>query len=426
MGWNMEKTINPQNASGIIQAIPSKSAAHRALICAALSERGCVLKCTESNKDIDATVRCLNALGANISRNENGFTVEPIKEASAQAVLDCGESGSTLRFMLPIAAALGVSAKFIRRNHLKERPLSPLYEVLSEHGAKLSAQEAEPFSSEGKIAGGEYKIDGAVSSQYISGLLMALPLLKEKCSLEIIGKIESEPYIKLTLEMMKKFGVEPKCDGRVFYFTGEERYQAPQEVTVEGDWSNAAFFLTMGALRSDEGITVTGLDLHSAQGDRAIADLLAQFGAYIEKDETHGAVKVTPNKLHAIKIDASQIPDLVPILAVAATVAEGVTEIYHAERLRIKECDRLEAMRVNLTALGAEVYETKDGLVIMGGRGLTGNRVMGYNDHRIVMSMAAAALLCDGAVTIEGAEAVSKSYPKFWEDWKKINKEVSV
>lgn len=421
----MEKRINPLKACGSIQAVPSKSAAHRALICAAFAQGSCRINCPRSNEDIAATVRCLRALGAEISETQQGFTVKPLARLNEQAELDCGESGSTLRFMLSVVTALGVNAKFMRRRHLAKRPLSPLYEVLTAHGAELSAQASEPFCAEGKIKGCAYQIDGAVSSQYISGLLLAMPLLKEPCTLEITGEIASESYINLTLEMMRKFGVCPRREKGIFYFSGEETYQAPQEITVEGDWSNAAFFLAMRALKSEEGVTVRGLDLHSAQGDRAIGELLAEFGAVIEKDEAQGALKADKGTLKGIKIDAAQIPDLVPILAVVAAAAEGRTEIYHAARLRLKECDRLAALRDNLTALGAEIKETADGLIIDGGRALKGARVRGYNDHRIIMSMAAAALLCDGTVTIDEAEAVSKSYPSFWEDWAKICEEAS-
>lgn len=420
----MQKIINPISASGTIRAIPSKSAAHRALICAALADKKCVITCAETNKDIEATARCLNALGADIKRTADGYIVVPLRNVSGRAQLDCGESGSTLRFMLPVAAAIGAEAEFIRRNHLKERPLSPLYEVLGEHGAVMLPQKEEPLYLKGQLKGGCYQIDGSVSSQYISGLLMALPLLEEKSSLKIVGKIESEPYIKLTLQMMEIFGVHPRYENRTYYFSGEECYQTPEEITVEGDWSNAAFFLAMGAIGSADGVEVTGLNLHSAQGDRAIVDILAEFGAEVTKDESKGAVRVKKGNLRATKIDAAQIPDLVPILSVVAAAAEGVTEIYHAERLRIKECDRLKAMYVNMSALGAEVTETADGLKICGGKKLGGARVESFNDHRIVMSMAAAALLCEGDVIIDGAEAVAKSYPKFWEDWEKVSEEV--
>ena len=238
----MEKRINPLKACGSIQAVPSKSAAHRALICAAFAQGSCRINCPRSNEDIAATVRCLRALGAEISETQQGFTVKPLARLNEQAELDCGESGSTLRFMLSVVTALGVNAKFMRRRHLAKRPLSPLYEVLTAHGAELSAQASEPFCAEGKIKGCAYQIDGAVSSQYISGLLLAMPLLKEPCNLEITGEIASESYINLTLEMMRKFGVCPRREKVIFYFSGEETYQAPQEITVEGDWSNAAFF----------------------------------------------------------------------------------------------------------------------------------------------------------------------------------------
>lgn len=416
----MRKTIIPTQAKGTVDAISSKSVAHRLLICAALADRPGTIICERLNKDIEATADCLRALGAEINYADGAFYVAPIAEVNKQAILDCGESGSTLRFLLPVAAALGGGAGFVRHGRLASRPLSPLYEELAKHGAVLSAQEAEPLTCEGRITSGVYQIDGGVSSQYISGLLFALPLLRGKCALEITGQIESRPYIDMTLNALKKFAVEPVLTGQTFTINDDLRYISPGEIKVEGDWSNAAFFLSIGAIGSTEGVTVTGLDLDSAQGDKRIAELLRQFGAQVKADEASGSVTVCRGELHGIKIDAAQIPDLVPILATVAAAAEGETHIYNAARLRIKESDRLQAVRVNLEAMGAEVIELEDSLIIKGGRKLHGATVSSFNDHRMAMSAAAAGLICEGELTIDGAEAVQKSYPDFWEDFAEI------
>jgi len=416
----MNKIVNPTTVAGEIGAISSKSAAHRLLICAALADKPSKIACERLNKDIEATAGCLNALGAQINYEQGVFSVVPIGEVKANAILDCGESGSTLRFLLPVAAALGRGASFVRHGRLAQRPLSPMYEELIRMGAVLSEQSSEPFTCAGKIQSGLYQIDGGVSSQYISGLLFALPLLRGKCELEILGEIQSEPYIQMTLNALELFGVVPMKKGQKFIIDDNLQYHSPNEVKVEGDWSNAAFFLSMGAIASEEGITVTGLKLDSAQGDRKIVELLSAFGANVAIDAQNDAVTVSKGELKAINIDAAQIPDLVPILSVVAAAAQGESHIYNAARLRIKESDRLAAVRINLTAMGVDVTELEDGLIIRGGKPLLGAKVQAFNDHRMAMSAAAAGLICRGALEIEGAEAVEKSYPDFWEDFTKV------
>ena len=241
-------------------------------------------------------------------------------------------------------------------------------------------------------------------------------MLKEQCTLKITGKIESLPYIDLTVNALKAFGIELAMNEQSFLIKNDLKYTAPQKLEVEGDWSNAAFFLAMGALGSIEGVTVTNLNLHSAQGDKEIAEILNRFGAKVTADESLGTVTVQKGDLHAIEIDAAQIPDLVPILAIVAAKAQGTTRIYNASRLRLKESDRLAAIRLNLNALGGQAEETDDGLLIHGTGKLKGGRADSFNDHRMVMSAAAAALISEEAVTVSGAEAVEKSYPAFWQD----------
>jgi 3-phosphoshikimate 1-carboxyvinyltransferase len=317
--------------------------------------------------------------------------------------LPCGESGSTFRFLLPVVGALGRKASFILEGRLPERPLSPLYEELVRHGCKLSPQGANPFTIEGQLTPGSYTLDGGVSSQFISGLLFALPLLGGDSTISLTGKAESLPYIEMTLDTLKTFQINIGYDGKAFTIPGRQKYISPGTVQVEGDWSNAAFWLCAGAV-SGNTVTVTGLDPHSKQGDRAVAEILGRFG----KD------------LHGIEIDAANIPDLVPILSVVAAAAKGPTRIYNAGRLRDKESDRLAAIRDVLGKLGADIRETEDGLVINGGKPLTGGTVSSWGDHRIAMSAAIAAVLCAGPVIIQGAEAADKSYPTFFDERRRL------
>lgn len=417
----MNVTVFPSAPTGTVSAISSKSAAHRLLICAAFAQAETVIRCDTTNKDIDATVGCLCALGAKISYNPPFFHVTPIKTPPSTAVLDCGESGSTFRFMLPIAAALGVNTSFVLSGRLPERPLSPLYEELLRHGAKISPQGSNPFLCDGKLEGDQYRIRGDVSSQFISGLLFALVFSGNGGDIIIEGNTESQPYIDMTADALTRFGVHIDKTAEGYSVQKNARLIPPaREISVEGDWSNAAFPLCMGALGNGS-VTVTGLDLNSRQGDKAVLDILRRFGADIRVE--NDAVTVTGGKqLHGIEIDASQIPDLVPVLATVASASEGKTVIYGASRLRIKESDRLVTTRTMLTDLGADVTETADGLVINGKNNLTGGTTQGFNDHRIAMSAAVASVVCSSPVTVTGAECVAKSYPDFWRDIKDLSK----
>ena len=381
-----------------IEIISSKSDAHRALICAALAKEPCQVACRGTSKDIEATASCLQAL----------------KEGRAD--MHCGESGSTLRFLLPVMGALGHKAAFHMEGRLPQRPLSPLYEELEAHGCTLSPQGQIPLTIEGQLQPGTYTLPGNVSSQYISGLLFALPLLEGDSRIIIEGILESTPYVDMTINTLSHFGITIETMGNGFSVPGNQVYTAPKTYIVEGDWSNACFFLAAGAI-TEGGITVKGLDPDSLQGDKAILDILKEMGASVEI--TPDAVTVTPGEtLRGTVIDVSQIPDMTPILSVLALAAIGTTEIINAGRLRIKESDRLAAITETLTALGGRVEELAEGLVIKGGSRLQGGIIDTHNDHRIAMMAAAASLISDGTVTIRGAEAVKKSYPDFFDVWK--------
>ncbi len=410
----MNVTLTTSTPNGKIKAIASKSAAHRALICAAFASESTEIICSETNADIDATVRCLCALGAKITRREESFIVLPIKNVPSSAVLDCGESGSTLRFLLPIVCALGCEADLKMAGRLPSRPLSPLREELEAHGASMSEAGSNPLRVSGRICAGEYKIRGDVSSQFISGLLFALSITEGESRILLTSAIESAPYINMTLKTLYDFGADISIDELGFTVRGTKKLISPKSVTVEGDWSNAAFMLAAGAVAPRASVAVTSLDPDSLQGDRAILELLVRFGADVRRK--NDKITVRPGELYGIDIDATNIPDLVPILSVVAAAAKGRTVIRGASRLKLKESDRLASVSDMLFTLGASIAKTDDGLIIDGGKPLTGGVVSSCSDHRIAMSAAVASLLCEGEVTVTDAEAVEKSYPAFWDD----------
>lgn len=379
----MDITIRPQKLRGTVAAIPSKSQAHRLLICASFSDGETFLLCPETNRDIEATADCLRSLGAEITRTADGYRVVPMGQAPQNTVLNCCESGSTLRFMLPIVGALGVDALFKMEGRLPSRPLSPLWEEMERMGCKLSRPNESTIRCQGKLKAGIYSIDGSISSQFITGLLFALSLIPGDSRLEITGKVESKPYIDMTRGAMNLFQAP--------------HYHTPGQIQVEGDWSNGAFFLAAKALGSD--LTVTNLNPASTQGDRAAAALLSALDSHC-------------------KIDASDIPDLVPVLAVVAARNKGAV-FTNIRRLRLKESDRVATVIEMIQFLGGMAESTEDTLTIYG-TGLTGGTVNSYNDHRIAMAAAIAATVCTSPVTILGAEAVNKSYPGFWKEYRNL------
>ena len=411
----MDVCIRPSTLRGVIPAIPSKSYAHRLLIAAALSEHTSTIHCSALSDDIWATVHCLNAMGADISYDSGHFTVHPIITPTA-GTFDCAECGTTLRLLLPVVCALGVGGDLTGRGRLPERPLSPLYEELTDHGAQLSAQGAFPLTVSGQLTAGDYTLAANVSSQFISGLLFALPLLAGDSTLTLTGAVESRPYLDMTLDVLSRFGVIITERDNVFFIHGGQRLTAPAESTVEGDWSNAAFWLCAGAL--GDGVTVTTLSPTSRQGDANVLDVLRTFGATVSW--SGDSVTVSGGTLCGHTIDGSQIPDLVPILCVVGALASGTTTVVNAQRLRIKESDRLATVHALLHQLGTDITQTDDGLMIHGGVPLTGGQVTSANDHRIAMACAIAAAHCDGAVTLTDAQAVQKSYPHFFDDYTRL------
>ena len=392
----MDITIRPGKLSGLVEAIPSKSQAHRLLICASFADRPTTLICPETNRDIEATVDCLRALGANICRTSDGYVVEPIREYPERATLPCCESGSTLRFMLPIVGALGIDGLFQMEGRLPQRPLSPLWDEMERMGCSLSRPTENTVRCTGKLRSGDYVINGGISSQFVTGLLLGLSLLPKISELRLNCNVESRPYINMTVHAIWLFGgFVPHTD--IHYTILPHRRRSPGRIVVEGDWSNAAFWLAAHAMGSE--IYLTNLNDNSAQGDRACIQWFADLTSYQIIDATH-------------------IPDLVPILSVVASANKGA-KITGAHRLRIKESDRLKTTADLINNLGGCAVVTADGLEIKG-TGLTGGTVNAHNDHRIAMAAAIAATVCKDPVTILGAECVEKSYPKFWAEYARL------
>ena len=389
----MDICIHPRSLRGDISIIPSKSQAHRLLICAAFADKPTQLYCPETNRDIDATADCLRSLGSDIIRTETGYTVFPVTSVADTAVLNCCESGSTLRFMLPIVGALGVDAIFQMEGRLPHRPLSPLWEEMERMGCVLSRPRENTIRCQGKLQAGDYSIDGSVSSQFITGLMIALSLMEAESTLTITGKIESKPYIDLTRQAIAIFGADPD-------FPGKTVFHSPGSLTVEGDWSNGAFFLAADSLNPTPGLSIHGLDVNSVQGDRAAAHWIPLLC-----------------KEHCT-IDAADIPDLVPVLSVTAAAKHGAV-FTNIQRLRIKESDRVASTIAMIQNLGGRADATDDTLTVYG-TGLTGGIVDAVNDHRIAMSAAVASTICKQDVILLGAECVKKSYPKFWEEFSRL------
>ena len=405
----MDIKITPRKLSGNISAIPSKSHGHRLLIASVLNamEDGDLTAETvekalsrvtipERSEDIIATENCLKALADDVP------------------VLDCNESGSTIRFMLPVVMALKNEAVFTGTERLFQRPLTPLDEEMTAHGCEFTKESDTRLKVTGRLTPGTYVIPGNISSQYITGLLFALPLLDEDSFIEVPTRLESAGYIDLTLQVLRDFGVEvekkhaTKKRPTTFVIPGGQKYQYPESFAVEGDWSNTAVWFAANAMGSR--IICHGIDSRSPQGDKAILDIIGFYSNLGSPYDKGGPVI----------IDVSDTPDLVPIAAVLATRVNRETQIVRASRVRLKESDRLKTTTQLVSTLGGVIEETEDGLIIKGRVPLHGGEVDSCNDHRIVMAAALASTIASGPVIIRGAEAVNKSYPGFFRDFRKL------
>ena len=410
----MDIRIQPAPLAGTVKAIGSKSDIHRLMICAALADKPTEILGVTRSDDVESTAACLYCLGAAVSFSGSVCTIRPVTDAPAHPVLDCRESGSTFRFLLPVAAVLCASASFTGGGRLPDRPIADLIKAIRGGGVEFTGTRL-PFSISGKLRSGDYVLPGNVSSQYISGLLMALTAVPGESRVRLSSTLESSAYVDMTLSTLQRFGADA---GRIeggYSVSGGRQLISPGIIASEGDWSNAAFFLASGAIGG--GVTVTGLNPYSVQGDRKIADVLRRFGADVR---THGnAVTVLPGTLRGCEIDIAETPDLLPVLAVAAAFAEGETRFLNGSRLRLKESDRLKSVSDMLRTLGGSVNELPDGLIIHG-KTLTGGVVNSAGDHRIVMAAAIAAAHATGSAVITGAQAVSKSYTSFFEEFAKL------
>jgi len=417
-------------SGGWIRAAGSKFHAHRMLICAALSDKQTYVECAERSDDIDATISCLTSLGARIDHNGEGFSVSPIVFPVPDVKISqtCGESGATLRFMLPVCCALGVSAEFITRGSHRSRTTSPLLEQLSINGCEIRMS-GGALSCSGKLQSGSFVLQGNVSSEFISGLLLALPLLDGSSVINVEGRIESMSDVTFSLDCLRMFDVKVNKRGSrsdrgvIYLIEGGQKYISPGKATVEGDWYYAAVWLGAGAI-GGKGITCSGLNLGSSQGEMAILRQVEKFGATVEYGGTE--VTVSPAKTRGIVFDASSTPDLVPILALIASVSEGETYVNNTGGLRIQESGRLSAIAETLNALGADVRELQDGLMIRGKESLVGGRILSMDDCRIVMMASIASMVCTEHVTIMAAESLSNSYPSFFEDFKMLGGEFRI
>ena len=412
----MTVTLDPKTVlSGKLRIISSKSDIHRCIICASLADKPTEISFCGLSKDIITTVECVKMYGSLAEFSDGKLIVTPCdKEKIMQGLtLDCSESGSTARFILPVAAAICKNVTLTGSGRLPERPMSPLCKSLEEHGASFSNDKIPMTVTSSVARGGVFNIPGNISSQYISGLLLMLPLLKNGGEVNITTPLESRGYVDMTVETMTKFGIKIEKTDNCYKVAGGQSYTSPGKINAQGDWSSAAFWLCADALGAN--VSLLGLDENCPQGDRAVVEILERFGA--RKIVTRDGISFEAGRLHGIEIDASDIPDLVPVLAVVACGARGKTRIYGAKRLRLKESDRLETTKDFLTRLGAKVVITDDGLEIEGSGKLEGGNVFGHNDHRIVMSSAICSLICKKQVIIDGAQAVEKSYTTFFNDF---------
>ncbi len=389
----MDIKITPHRLCGSVCAVSSKSDAHRKIIAAALSDKPTKININNFSDDIDATLVCISSLGGAFEKNEHSVLITPIKRGKKCAELNFRESGSTARFLLPVAVSLCEKGHFCGGGRLPQRPFKELTEQLRKHSVNVNS-DSLPMETDGILQSGEYRIAGDVSSQYLTGLLFALPLLGKESSIVLTSPLNSSAYVDMTLDTLSQFRIDIEISGNEYKIT-PQGYKSPGEITAEGDWSGAAFWIVADKICG--GIEICGLNENSRQGDKRIKELL---------EETD--------------IDASQIPDLVPILAVLAAARCGRTVIRNAARLRVKESDRLAAMAECINGLGGYAKETEDGLIIEGTGTLRGGCVNGYGDHRVVMSAAIASCICENEVKIIGAESVEKSYPAFFEDFKSL------
>lgn len=412
--------ITPAPFIGTVNAINSKSELHRLLICAALADAPCTLVLgnpTDAlSNDVKATIDCLESLGANIKTTDTEICITPIKDIPEHPVLDCKESGSTLRFLMPVATALCDKVTFKGNERLSERPIGSLKNALEAHGVEFSS-DTLPFTCTGKLRPGKFEVTGDLSSQYVSGLLLALPLI-DKSTIKLTTPLLSRGYVELTIKALAEFGVatvSPTSDNFSIIKRGAT-YISPGSLSIEGDWSNAAFFYVANFLGND--VTINNLRFNSLQRDKSILDFLSLYTAEIEETENILGAK-------HYEIDLLNTPDLLPALSIAAAFADGTTTFTGAARLRLKESDRLTSVCALINSLGGKAEDTADGIIIYP-QPLKGGTVESFGDHRIVMAATIASTRCESPVIINEARAVDKSYPSFFKDIESLGGQLNV
>lgn len=401
--------IYSQNLEGEVEILPSKSYLHRAIICASLSGKLSRIYPVVYSDDVLATINAMRTLGAVIDTFENHIIIRKFIPVSKNVEIDCFDSGSTLRFLIPLVATLGIKTKFILGKSLSERPIEPYLKALSYNGLKFKFSGKYELFVSGKLVSGEFFVSGGISSQFVSGLMMALPLLKGDSKIILTSELESYNYVNMTMHTMKKFGVNVKKITEGYLIPPLQKYM-PCNFFVEGDWSQAAFFLVAAAVGGK--IILKNLNNNSIQGDKIIADILSEMGANISYFEDD--MIVSSGHLKGITIDAKNIPDLVPAICVAAIFSEGITKIHNVKRLKFKECDRLNAICEELKKLGANITSDDNCIIIRGGKKLHSGSVWSHNDHRILMSLVVAANQIQGVTEISDIDCVKKSYPDFF------------
>ncbi|MBR2715431.1 MAG: 3-phosphoshikimate 1-carboxyvinyltransferase [Ruminococcus sp.] len=413
---------------GTIEAPSSKSVAHRIMICAALSRCKCYIKNVSDSDDMVATIGCLESLGAKIIKDKKTVYIDSTDFVrpmdKRHFTLNCKESGTTLRVMIPICAALGLNVTFVGEGRLPKRPLDEYFTIFDNHSVSYTRGENYlPLTISGKLSGDVFEISPKISSQYVTGLLLALSLIDNDTTLKLSSPLLGSQYVDITLDVMRKFSVDVKKTDDAFYVKGKEKLCAKDSycdenigINVEGDWSQAAFFLCAGAINGD--ITVTNLNLNSYQGDKAILDILKAFSAHVDIGEN--CVSVKTSKLKGTDIDATDTPDLVPVVAMLSCFAKGDTNIFGVSRLKFKESDRLLSTSSMIKSLGGDAMYTDDCMTIKGDAQLSGGTVDSFNDHRIVMAACVGAIKCENKTTITKANAVNKSYSDFFDDYKRL------
>lgn len=420
MEENTDFKLFPSSLTGSVKVPPSKSLSHRALICAALADGESTISNIIYSDDINATIEALQSLGASFEKKEDSVVVHGVKKLKLKnKEVYCNESGSTLRFLIPIFSLTNKEIYFTGKESLIKRPQS-VYKIIFNNDRNTFYQEETRIVVKGSVKARKYKIKGNISSQFFSGLLFSLPLLKNDSTIYIDGPLESKSYIDLTIDVLKDFGVIIKEIDNGYFIEGSQTY-TPTNFKVEGDYSQAAFFLVAGLLNGF--VSVDDLNAQSVQGDKEIIDIIKAMKGKVIFAENGLATETS--KTVSTTIDLSNCPDLGPIVSLLACLSEGETKIINAGRLRIKESDRIESTVATLKSLGATIKAKEDQIIINGVSSLKGDVTLdSYNDHRIAMMLSMAALRCEKPITLKRANSVNKSYPQFFEDYKSLGGKV--